>query len=135
MAESVQQVIAHYPANASAVFCMIREQLFSVAAESLLIGPLEETLKWGEPAYLTAISRSGTTIRLCWKSTLPDKIGMYVNCRSRLVDQYRALFADVFHYQGNRGLLLDITDPLPVNELAICINMALRYHLDKKGGN
>lgn len=30
-------------------------------------GPIEETLKWGDPAYVTSATKSGSTIRVVWK--------------------------------------------------------------------
>jgi hypothetical protein len=49
------------------------------------VGKLEETLKWGEPAYLTAGSKSGTTIRIAWKARKPDAYAMFFHCQTNLV--------------------------------------------------
>ncbi len=40
----------------------LRALIFAVAKETDGVGPLEETLKWREPAYLTSKSKSGTTL-------------------------------------------------------------------------
>ena len=34
-------------------------------------GPIEETLKWGDPAYVTSATKSGSTIRVVWKKARP----------------------------------------------------------------
>jgi len=94
------------------------------------IGVIEETLKWGEPAYLTAETKSGTTIRIDWKARSPDQYAMYVSCRTTLVDTYKTLFPDSFKYEGNRSIIFDIDEEVPENELRYCIGMAFRYHLD-----
>ena len=55
------QVAAHfaaYPAAVKKKMLSLRELIFEVAAQSPAMGALEETLKWGEPAYLTAQSKS-----------------------------------------------------------------------------
>jgi len=40
----------------------IRDLAYSVAAQGERIGPLTETLKWGEPSYLTNATKAGTTL-------------------------------------------------------------------------
>jgi len=47
----VQEKIKIYPRAARVKFKEIREPIYDVANENEL-GPLEETLKWGQPAYL-----------------------------------------------------------------------------------
>jgi hypothetical protein len=50
----------------------LRRLIFFVAAQDEHIGGLEETLKWGVPAYLTSVSKSGTTIRIDWEAKAPS---------------------------------------------------------------
>jgi hypothetical protein len=60
-------VAAHfqsYPVTVRKKMFALRELIFSVAAETEGIGELEETLKWGEPAYLTAQAKSGSSVRI-----------------------------------------------------------------------
>ena len=52
----------------------LRQRIFAVA-EAEGVGSLDETLKWGEPAYLTR-PRRGTTIRLGSNSS--DHAALYV---------------------------------------------------------
>lgn len=42
----------------------MRRLIVATAAETSGVGPLTEMLKWGEPAYLTEATVSGSTIRL-----------------------------------------------------------------------
>ena len=69
-------------------------------SQSLDAGPLTETLKWGEPAYLTEASKSGSTIRLGWKAAEPGRCQLYFNCNTDLVDRFRAQFPEALHLQG-----------------------------------
>ena len=66
----------------------LRSLVFETAAEMPQVGALEETLKWGEPAYLTP-SRSGTTIRMDWKPRAPEVCALYFNCQTTLVETLR----------------------------------------------
>ena len=55
------------PAPVAARLLALRELIFRTAAETPGVGAIEETLKWGEPAYVSAASKSGSTIRIGWK--------------------------------------------------------------------
>lgn len=91
------------------------------------LGALEETLRWGEPAYLTQ-SKSGSTIRIDWKQKHPDLYAMYFHCKTTLVDSFREIHGDTFRYAGNRAILFAMEDEIPVKELKHCIALALTYH-------
>ena len=109
----------------------LRDLIFETAAATEGVGPLTETLKWGEPAYLTEASRSGTTLRIGWKPAQPTQYGLYVHCQTNLVDSFRSLFPDELRFQGNRAILFDRAEDLPREPLALCIAMALTYHRKK----
>ncbi len=109
----------------------VRALIFRTAARIDGVGPLEETLKWGEPAYLTAASKSGTTIRLGWPKASPRHCAVYFNCQTSLVDEFRTQFGDTFTFEGNRALWLDPVAPLPEAPLSLCLAAALTYHRRK----
>lgn len=109
----------------------LRDLIFETAAATEGVGPLTETLKWGEPAYLTEASRSGTTLRIGWKPAQATQYGLYVHCQTNLVDSFRGLFPDEFRFQGNRAILFDQAEDPPREPLALCIAMALTYHRRK----
>lgn len=109
----------------------LRALIYEVAEQTEGVGELEETLKWSEPAYLTRRPKSGTTIRIDWKEKNPEQIGMYVSCNTSLIETWRSMFKDELEFEGNRAILLPADTSLPEKELRICIQMALRYHLDK----
>lgn len=106
----------------------VRRLIFAIAAANQAIGPLTETLKWGEPAYLTEATKSGSTIRLGWKATAPDDCAILFNCRTTLVESFEAQFPGVFRVQGTRAILLHVAGPLPDPPLGECLDMALTYH-------
>jgi len=115
-----------YPAAAQKRLLEVRALIFATAATLDHVGPLSETLKWGEPAYLTEATGSGSTIRLGVSDA--GEPAVLFNCRTTLVDSFRERFPGVFRYQKNRAILLDAARPLPEAELAICLAMALTYH-------
>lgn len=128
----VKTVIEAYPAFIQDKILFLRQLILETAAASEAVGEIEETLKWGEPAYLTSASKSGSTIRLGWSAKTEKYYGLYFNCNTTLVDSFRTLFPGLFNFQGNRAIIFAQDAIIPENELRQCIKMTLRYHLDKK---
>lgn len=95
-------------------------------------GPLEESLKWGQPAYRPLAPRTGTTIRLGWTEAIPDRISMYVPCQTTLVDSYRERFPDAARYDGNRAIHLSADATMDKDALHQIATMALTYHRAKR---
>lgn len=127
---TVQRAFEAYPAPARDRLLELRELIFATAAETVGVGELEETLKWGEPAYLTSASKSGSTIRIAWKKTAPMQYAIYFNCNTTLVDTFRSVFPHDFDFEGNRALVFDQSATVPADALAFCIASALTYHRD-----
>ena len=107
----------------------LRALILETAAENPAIGPLEETLKWGEPAFLTSATKSGTTIRINRHKKSDEQYAIYVHCSTDLVERYRQLYGDILNFAGTRALVFDVDKPLPVDAVKHCIAMALTYHL------
>jgi len=110
----------------------LRKLIFEVAQKTEGVGQLEETLKWGQPSYLTPKSKSGSTIRLGREKKTDGDYAIYFKCQTTLVETFREQFQDKFRYEGNRAILFRLDDKIPVRELRRCIAMALTYHLRKK---
>jgi len=94
-------------------------------ANEIGIAELEETLKWGEPSYLTS---KGSTLRIDWKEKTPNQYAMYFKCTSKLVSSFKEVFGDLFQYENNRAILFDLQDKIPYKELKKCIAVTLQYH-------
>jgi hypothetical protein len=127
----VAEALSRFPEPVRARLPEIRETIFAVAAETEAVGPLTETLKWGEPAYLTEASKSGTTIRLGVTRSAPEECAVLFNCKTTLVETFRIHFADTFAFEGNRALLVPTAGPLPREPLMLCLRAALTYHRRK----
>jgi len=130
--KDVAAAIDTYPDAIRSRVMMLRELIFATAAGDPRIGPLTESLKWGEPAYLPKTPRIGTTVRIAWKKVAPHQFGMYVHCQTNLVDTFRSLFPDQLKFDGNRAVISDEDGSIRENAMAFCISAALAYHLNKK---
>ena len=127
---AVAEVFASYPLAIRAKLMAVRTLIYN-NADAEGVGPITETLKWGEPAYLTSQSKSGSTIRLGWKPSAPAQYAVYFNCRTTLVDTFRTVFPEL-NFDGNRAIVLEESSDLPADSLAVCIAAALTYHRRKK---
>ncbi|MDH7445873.1 DUF1801 domain-containing protein [Aquimarina sp. 2201CG14-23] len=106
----------------------LRNLIIETAEEIEEITSIEETLKWGEPSFLT---KKGSTIRIDWKKSKPDQYGMYFQCTSKLVTTFRVIYKDTFQFEGNRAIIFPIQEDIPKKELQNCIRAALTYHTVK----
>jgi hypothetical protein len=130
---AVSAAFAAFPAPVRARLLNVRDLIFDTAASTEGVGELDEALKWGEPAYLTARSGSGSTIRL-GQDRKSGAAAIHFICHTNLVDEFRRLYPDALCYAGNRSILLP--EGAAVDEAALrhCIALALTYHLRKKHG-
>lgn len=121
----VELVFTNYPDLVRTKMFALRELVIETAREIEELAKLEETLKWGEPSYLT---KNGSTLRMDWKSKNPNQYAMYFKCTSRLVETFKLIFKDKFTYEGKRAIVFKIEDKIPKEDLKQCIKAALTYH-------
>lgn len=124
----IQSVFSSYPPQAKEKLANLRKLILETAKE-IGITDLEETLKWGEPSYLT---KHGSTIRIDWKEKKPDQYAMYFKCTSKLVPSFQLAYGDLFNYETTRAIVFKLADEVPEKELKQCIKAALTYHKVKK---
>ncbi len=122
---------AYAPATRKRLMAL-RETLFEVAAATEGVGALTETLKWGQPSYLTEETGSGTTVRIDRLKGDGGGYAIYFHCQSGLVGQFRELYPDTFTYAGKRAIKLGLDERLSLRELRHCISLALTHHLRAK---
>ena len=121
-----------YPPDVRARLMALRETIFEVAAVTPGVGVLTETLKWGQPRYLTGETGSGTTVRIDRLNGDGGGYAVYFHCQSGLVGQFRELCPEAFAYKGKRAILFGLGTQAPARELRHCIALALTHHLRKK---
>ncbi|QBG34863.1 DUF1801 domain-containing protein [Litorilituus sediminis] len=88
------------------------------------IGAITETLKWGEPSYISPV---GSTIRLGWKKQTPDNYYVYFHCKTSIIETIKEVYGEKFSYQGNRALVFNINQTLNNATLAHCLSLSLKY--------
>ncbi len=121
----IDEVFSGYPETVRNKMQFLRELVIETAEEMEGIDYLEETLKWGEPSFLT---KNGSTLRMDWKEKKPQQYAMYFQCTTRLIDTFRLVFDQKFQYEGTRAIVFHINQKIPVPELKECIKATLNYH-------
>ena len=124
----VAEVFKNYPKHMRKKLLFLRQLVLDTALETVGLGTVEETLKWGEPSYLT---KSGSTVRMAWKESSPHQYAMYFHCKTKLVDTFKELYRGKFRFDGNRAIVFNEDDEIPVDELRHCILLSLTYHSRK----
>ena len=84
LSQDVEAAFAAYDAELRQQLLDCRDLVFQVAAENSNIGPITETLKWGQPSYLTATTGAGTTPRLAASSD--GQPTLFVHCGTDLIE-------------------------------------------------
>jgi hypothetical protein len=125
----VESVFNRYPDDVREKIFNLRKLIIDAANEIEEITVLEETLKWGEPSYLT---KYGSTIRIDWKEKKPDEYAIYFKCTSRLVPTFKSIYGDIFKFDGDRAIVFHMDHKVPEIELKKCIAAAIMYHKVKK---
>ena len=116
-----------------ATLLTLRDLVLATAAAHPAVGEIEESLKWGEPAYRPIRARTGTTVRLGVSPKSPGACAIFVNCKTTLLATYRDLYPGVFGFEGDRALILPASGMLPVEAVGHCVSLALTYHLKGRG--
>ena len=127
----VAAVFKAYPPAIRAKLMALRELVLDTAEKTAGVGRLTETLKWGQPSYLTEETGSGTTVRID-RLKARDGYAVYFHCQSGLVGQFRELYTDTFTYEGKRAIVFGAKDRVPARELRHCLALALTHHARKK---
>lgn len=129
---AVQAKFDAYPPKVKRKMLALRELLLRTAAATPGVGEIDESLKWGEPAYRPK-NQIGSTIRMDWKAKAPATYAMYFHCQTNLIETFRRMFPRDFTFSGNRAIVFQLDDEAPPQDaLAVCIAAALTYHAAKK---
>ena len=126
---NVASIFEAYPKHIRKKMLALRQLVFETAAELDDVGNVEETLKWGEPSYR---AKGGSTVRMDWKQSNPTQYALYFHCQTKLVDTFKELYRNKLKFQGNRAIVFDLNDQIPVDTIKHCIELTLTYHSRKK---
>jgi len=123
---TVKAVFDGFPDAVRGRLLGLRRLIFDVAAATDGVGPLTETLKWGEPAYLTEKSKSGSTVRLGTTKN-PGEAAVFFICHTGLVSRFKDMMPDALPYEGTRAIVFGNDDPIDEDALAQCLAMAMTF--------
>ena len=129
--QAVAAIFAAQPDPARRKMLALRRLILKAAAVAD-IGPLIETLKWGEPAYLPAAPRIGTTVRIGPPKPGADMMRLLFHCRTGLVNIFRDQYGEMLTFEGNRAIVLSLAAPLPEPQLSQCVVLALTWHIRRR---
>jgi Domain of unknown function (DU1801) len=133
---SIAAIFGAYPTAVQEHLMRLRHLILDVASATDGVGELEETLKWGQPSYLTKQTKSGSLIRIDRVKTRTEsqdnKYAMYFHCQTSLIENFKEKYHGLFEFEGNRAIIFSNNDTLPIEELRDCIALALTYNLNKK---
>lgn len=121
----VDLVFENYPDFVYSQMQQLRKLVITTAKATEGITKLEETLKWGEPSFVT---KQGSTLRMDWKAKNPEQYALYFQCTSRLVTTFKDLFGEALQFEGKRAIIFPLQEKLPEDIIKQCIKAALRYH-------
>lgn len=119
----VQKKFDSYPDHIRPLILQLREVIFSVA-ESLDLGEVDESLKWGEPSYQV---KGGSPVRMDWKEKHPDQYFLFFHCQTKLVDTFRELYSERLVLEGNRAIVLQTNKKFPQKAIRHCVEIAMTY--------
>ena len=128
---AVEAVFDAYPKPVKGKLLALRRLILDTAKATKGVGRVEETLKWGQPSYLTPETRSGSTVRIDQVKPEPGQYAVYFHCQTNLVETFRQLYPEL-RYGGNRCILLKADEKVPEAALRHCVALALTYHLGRR---
>lgn len=128
---SVHAEVITWPKAAQDSFRHLRA-VFLATAETAQIGPLDETLKWGQPAWRPRKPRTGATLRMTWMPSEPDHLVILVDCKTDLAVRMRTLYPNLGINDGQRRIALCLHRPHSEEPLRHLAAMTFCYHLDRR---
>lgn len=124
---AVESAFAAFPADAQKTAFALRDLIFEVAAQTPQAGPIEETLRWGQPAYLTSKTKAGSTLRIGLMKT--GEVAIFAHCATTIISTYAATFPEMDRIEGNRAVVFANVDDIVPERLRLLIRHGLTYHL------
>lgn len=129
--ETLAAVFDAYPAALRSRLIRLRDLVFEVASETDGVGAIEETLKWGQPSYVTSKTGSGTTVRIDRVKGADDEYAVFVHCQTDLIDRFSERYPDL-RYDGKRAVRFRVSDAIDEDAVRHCLALALTYHRRKR---
>ena len=127
MDPKVADVFAGFDPDAARGLKRLRRLIFDVASRDPKIGHVAEVLRWGQPSYVTPVTKSGSTIRLGVPKT--GGFAIFTHCQTTIMSDFAASFPGWDRLDGNRAVLFETEADIDDHRHALLIKSALTYHL------
>jgi hypothetical protein len=108
------------------VLLELRALVFQTWAETGIDCALDESLKWGQPAYRPSRPRTGTTLRL---GTVDGEAAIFVHCQTTIIAEMTDVFPEKCRFLGNRALVVGNDGTTPEELAKALISRTLTYHV------
>ena len=128
--DKVKAAYDAFPADARDIALNLRDLIFSVAADTPQVGTIEETLKWGQPSYLTTETKAGSTLRVGMAKQ--GGAALFAHCATDIISTYANTFPNADLVDGNRAVIFTSADKIVPERLRLLIYHGLTYHLKKR---
>ena len=125
---NVKAIYDSFPITIQRSCLLLRTLIFDIAAKHAVIGPIKETTRWGEPAYLPFKTKRGSMIRIMHKPKKSYDFGLYFLCNTQLIHHFKDQYPTTFTFGGNRALEFMVNHPLPLAAIEDCMYQALTYY-------
>lgn len=127
--DKVADVSAAFPKAEREMVLSLRNLIFNVAQAAPEVGLVEETLKWGQPSYLTPQTKSGSTLRVGLAKG--GGVAIFAHCGTDIISTYAATFSNLDQIEGNRAVIFRSPDDINTDRLRLLVHHGLTYHLRK----
>ena len=124
---TVKAVFEAYPQMLQTPLSELRDHILDVGKAMPGVGPVDEMLRWGQPAYRPRRPKTGVTIRIDALKTQSDGYALFVPRQTSLVAEFRELYPKKFAFDGDRAIRFTAGDAVPVEPLKHCIALAFTY--------
>jgi hypothetical protein len=124
---TVKAAFEAYPQMLQTPMSELRGHILDVGKAMPGVGPVDEMLRWGQPAYRPRRPKTGTTIRIDALKTQRDGYALFVPCQTSLIAEFRELYSKRFEFDGDRAIHFTVGDAMPVEPLKHCIALAFTY--------
>lgn len=126
---AVKAAFAAYPQQIRLPLEELRGMILETAAAIPGIGPIEESLKWGQPSYAPIKPGLGTAVRIGPVPDTREDYALYVHCQTTLVETFRNLYRDRLRFMGSRAMVFTAGEIPPAAPVKHFIALALTYYM------
>ncbi|MFZ1814631.1 MAG: DUF1801 domain-containing protein [Rhizobiaceae bacterium] len=107
----------------------LRNLILEAAGEVPDIGPLAQTIKWGQPSFAPSRPGIGSSVRI--QANGNGTYGLMFICHAGLVERFRGQYAGELEFDGDRAIVVDPARPFDRVAAKHCVAQALTFKLKR----